>query len=73
MHAAVGDRLVIRGHHVGDRDRDAEILEVRGADGGPPYLVRWSDDGHEGLLFPGSDASIEHHPQRRIRRAPANG
>jgi hypothetical protein len=24
-----------------------EILEVRRADGTPPYLVRWSDDGHE--------------------------
>lgn len=40
--------------------RDAEILEVHGADGEPPYLVRWSDDGHEGLMFPASDATIEH-------------
>jgi hypothetical protein len=23
--------------------RDAEILEVHGADGGPPYLVRWDE------------------------------
>jgi hypothetical protein len=22
--------------------------------------VRWSDDGHEGLFFPGSDAIVEH-------------
>jgi hypothetical protein len=27
--------------------------------------VRWDDDGHEGLYFPGSDASVEHMPQRR--------
>ena len=48
MHAARGDRLVIKGHHVGDPDRDAEILEIKAADGAPPWLVRWSDDGHEG-------------------------
>jgi hypothetical protein len=39
--------------------KDCEILEVRGEQGGPPYLVRWSSDGHEGLFFPGPDASIE--------------
>lgn len=60
MKAKVGDRLVVKGHHAGEPDKDAEILEVRGRDGGPPYLVRWSDDGHEGLLFPGPDALVEH-------------
>ncbi|HEX6581330.1 MAG TPA: DUF1918 domain-containing protein [Actinomycetota bacterium] len=34
--ASVGDRLVIRGHHVGEQDRDGEIVEVRGGAGGPP-------------------------------------
>jgi Domain of unknown function (DUF1918) len=63
MQADVGDRLVIKGHHVGDSDRGAEILEVQGDDGGPPFVVRW-DDGHEGLFFPGSDAVVEHLPQR---------
>lgn len=71
MQASVGDRLVIKGHHVGEPDRDAEILEVHGTDGGPPYLVRWSDDGHEGLFFPSTDASIEHFPHKKARkRAP---
>jgi hypothetical protein len=65
MQAAIGDRLVIKGHHVGEPDRDAKILEVRGEDGGPPWLVRWSDDGHEGLFFPGPDAAVEHIPQKR--------
>ena len=65
MRAAIGDRLVIKGHHVGEPDRDAKILEVRGEDGGPPWLVRWSDDGHEGLFFPGPDAAVEHIPQKR--------
>ena len=68
MHAQKGDRLVIRGHHVGEPDRDGEILEV-GEQGGPPYLVRWSDDGHEGRIFPGSDAVVR-HPEPRRRRQP---
>ena len=60
MYAEVGDRLVIRGHHQGAPERDAEILEVLGEDGGPPYRVRWDEDGHVSLLFPGSDAVVEH-------------
>ena len=60
MRAAVGDRLVIKGHHVGEADLDAEILEVHGDDGAPPWLVRWEDDGHVGLFFPGPDAVVEH-------------
>jgi hypothetical protein len=67
---AAGDRLVIRGHHLGERDRDAEILEVLGEDGGPPYRVRWSETGRETLLYPGSDAVVEHF-RRRGRRPPA--
>ena len=67
MRASVGDRLTVKGHHVGEPDRDAEILEVCGEDDGPPFRVRWDDDGHEGLFFPGSDAVVEHfvHSKRR--------
>lgn len=59
MQADVGDRLVIKGHHEAEHDRDAEILEVHGSEGAPPYLVRWSEDGHVGLIFPGPDAVVE--------------
>lgn len=65
MKAAVGDRIVIRGHHIGEPDRDAEIVEVRGANGEPPFVVRWGDDGHESLFFPGPDASVEHYEHRQ--------
>jgi hypothetical protein len=59
MNANIGDRIVVRGHKVGDHDREGVILEVHGAQGEPPFLVRWSD-GHEGLVFPGTDAVVEH-------------
>ncbi|HKY67052.1 MAG TPA: DUF1918 domain-containing protein [Acidimicrobiales bacterium] len=58
MKAKIGDRIVVRGNRQGDPDRDAEVLEVHGADGDPPYVVRWTQDGHEGLYFPGTDAAI---------------
>jgi hypothetical protein len=56
MQAKVGSRIVIRGHRVGEPDRDCEVLEVRGPDG--PFVVRWDDTGHETLLFPGPDAQV---------------
>lgn len=59
MKAAPGDRVIVRGHRVGERDRSGQILEVRGEDGAPPYVIRWTD-GHEDLFFPESDATIEH-------------
>lgn len=59
MQAAVGDRLHVHGRVVGNTEQIAEILEVRGPDGAPPYLVKFAD-GHERLVFPGSDALIEH-------------
>ena len=66
LQAASGDHIVIRGHHVGDRERDAEIIEVLGKDGAPPYVVRWKDNGHVSRLYPSSDAYVEHlgHKQR---------
>jgi hypothetical protein len=71
MQAAVGDRLRVHASIVGHPERTGEIVEVRGADGEPPYLVRF-DDGHTALVFPGPDAIIE-HPRRKRRKGPARG
>lgn len=67
MYAVAGDRLVVRGAHLDDPVRDAEILEVRHADGSPPYVVRWSDTGHEALVFPGPGAYVEHFEHDNAR------
>jgi hypothetical protein len=58
MQANVGDRLHVHGNIVGSPDRTGEIVEVKGAQGEPPYLVRF-DDGHTTLVFPGPDAVVE--------------
>jgi hypothetical protein len=39
-------------------EQQCEILEVRGANGEPPYRVRFAD-GHETLLYPGPDSFVE--------------
>jgi len=67
MYAERGDRLVVRSH-AGLPGRDAEILEVVHPDGSPPYRVRWSDNGHEALVFPGSDAYVQHFTHERPGR-----
>jgi hypothetical protein len=59
MQAQVGDHLVVESNTVGSPRREGEIVEIRGSDGGPPYVVRW-EDGHEGMTFPGPDAYIAH-------------
>lgn len=60
LRAERGDRIAVRGHRVGEPMRDAEVLEARGPGGTAPFLVRWGDDGHEALFFPGVDAFVEH-------------
>jgi Domain of unknown function (DUF1918) len=58
MQAVVGDRLHVHGNAVGQPDKSGEIVEVHGAAGAPPYLVRF-EDGHTALCFPGPDAVVE--------------
>ncbi|MGH3366659.1 MAG: DUF1918 domain-containing protein [Nocardioidaceae bacterium] len=58
MHAHPGDHLLIEGTKVGAHRRDGQIVEVQGENGGPPFLVRWTDTGAESLVYPGPDAHI---------------
>src|SRR5688500_12024043 len=57
MQARAGGHLGVESSRVAAPRREGEIVEVKGADGAPPYLVRWSD-GHEALTCPGADAHV---------------
>ncbi len=57
MHAKVGQTIRIHGRTVGAQEQQAEVIEVRGENGAPPYLVRFAD-GRETLIFPGPDAEV---------------
>lgn len=58
MKAQVGDHVVVASPTTGGVVRDGRIVEVRGADGGPPYTVQWSDSHATGLFYPGADAHV---------------
>jgi hypothetical protein len=58
MHAKPGDVLIVEASTTERHARHATTLEVRSPDGSPPYYVRWEDDGHEGLTYPGPDSHI---------------
>ncbi|MEE1752608.1 DUF1918 domain-containing protein [Streptomyces sp. SP18CS02] len=60
MQATVGDTLLVHGRTVGQHDRTAEVVEVLGTNGTPPYRVRFADDGHEALMSPGPDTVVRH-------------
>jgi hypothetical protein len=60
VYAHVGDQIIVENTRISTPKRDGEILEIHGKDGGPPYVVRWSDTGHTALVFPGPDAHIHH-------------
>ncbi len=57
MNATVGDRLLVHGKTVGEKERSGTIIEIHDPGGAPPYLVRF-DDGHTTLVVPGPDAVI---------------
>lgn len=62
-HAVPGDIVVVRGKAIDHRERRGLVIEVRGPDGSPPFVVRWFDDPHaephDVLYFPGPDADVE--------------
>lgn len=70
MRAAVGDWLRTSGRNAGQPQRTGQAIEVRGADGEPPYLVRFSD-GRTSLVIPGPGAAIEHSESAHAKPAHA--
>ncbi|HEY2041724.1 MAG TPA: DUF1918 domain-containing protein [Jatrophihabitans sp.] len=58
MRAQPGDWLVVEGRDIEHHARRAEILSVHSPDGEPPFRVRWTDNGHEGLVLPGPDGHV---------------
>ncbi|GGK80281.1 dsRBD fold-containing protein [Ornithinimicrobium pekingense] len=57
MRARPGDRIVLAARHADDPARDGRVVEARGPDDGPPFVVEWSD-GHTGLVYPGPGAVL---------------
>jgi Domain of unknown function (DUF1918) len=60
MKAHVGDMIEVRRRDIDDIVRRGEVLEVRGEEGEPPYLIQWDDSPHRCIYFPGGDALVRH-------------
>jgi hypothetical protein len=58
MKAEVGDRITLESNRVGGGTRTGEVVEVISREAGEHYRIRW-EDGHETVLFPSSDATVE--------------
>ena len=59
-HPEPGDLVVVPGHHVGERERIGEILELLGDPARSRFRVRW-DDGHESIVSPSGDLLVRHN------------
>jgi len=66
MNAEVGDRLVVHGRHLGNGSRSGEIVEVHGAGGTPPFVVRWEGETTTAVVIPGPDAHVEPRSPRPL-------
>jgi hypothetical protein len=62
MYAHVGDHIHVNGGRVGAPVRDGTIVEVRGSNGAPPYLVHWASSHNLALVYPGPDAQVGQFP-----------
>lgn len=69
LRARPGDRLVIRSRRTGGAEEHAKILEARGPDWGPPFLVQWASDGRIAVVVPGDDAWVEHFSRIPVAKA----
>lgn len=52
-----GAVVEIHGHHVGERARTGEVLEILGEAGHEHFRVRW-EDGRESIFYPSNDAVV---------------
>ena len=70
MQANGGDQVVVKGRRIGEPNRTGEVLEARGPCDRGPFLVRWADDGHVSLLFPGTDTIVDYLHRGETTRLP---
>jgi hypothetical protein len=55
--AKPGDVITVHAHRLGEKPRQAKILEVLGEPGHEHYRVEW-DDGRESIFYPSSDTAL---------------
>jgi hypothetical protein len=59
-HGRLGDRLIVKAHHLAESPRTGVVLEVMGEPDHLHYRVRWDEDGHESIFTPSNDVTFKH-------------
>jgi Domain of unknown function (DUF1918) len=67
MRAKKGDKIIVDSGMIGGVRHVGLIVGLPHQDGTPPYRVRWMNNDHEGLYFPGPNSHIE--PSKRSEPA----
>lgn len=65
MKAKPGDWLFVEAPTLADRRREGLVTRVLGADGAPPYRVRWLDTGLQTLVYPDAGSRVETQQEHR--------
>jgi hypothetical protein len=60
MRPVTGDQLLLKDAKTGITMRDGQILDIRGDDATPSYIVRWSDTGDVEMYLADESAFIHH-------------
>ena len=60
MRPISGDLLILKDVTTGASVRDGQVLDVRGDDPAPIYLVRWSDTGNVEMYIADESAYVRH-------------
>lgn len=58
MRAHPGDWLVVETSTLDRSSVRGRIEDVTGPNGEPPFRVRWTEDDHVSIVFPGPDARV---------------
>jgi hypothetical protein len=60
FHGRVGDRIIVKAHHLAESPRTGVVLEVMGEPDHVHYRIRWEEDGHESIFTPSNDVTFKH-------------
>jgi Domain of unknown function (DUF1918) len=66
MQPIPGDLLILKDVETGARVRDGQVVDIRGDDPTPIYLIRWSDTGNVEMYIADESAFIHHFERQGV-------
>ena len=66
MRPIPGDLLIIKDAETGTTVRDGQVLDIRGDDPTPVYVVQWSDTGNVEMYIADECAYVRHFEREGV-------